>query len=58
MKLVVINQKVTFARHWGKWYRVARSGEDWRKLEIGKKYEKEEKFDLDKVAEKLKKAGK
>lgn len=41
MKLVVINQATVFARHWGRWYRVQRSGEDWRPLEIGKKYIKE-----------------
>lgn len=40
MKLVVINQATVFARHWGRWYRVQRSGEDWRPLEIGKKYVK------------------
>lgn len=41
MKLVVINQATVFARHWGRWYRVQRSGEDWRPLEIGKRYVKE-----------------
>lgn len=58
MKIVVVNQKVAFVRHWFKWFRVQRAGEDWRPLEIGKKYEKTEKFDLDKTVEKLKKAGK
>ena len=38
MKVYVINQKIAFVRHWGKWYRVLRAGEDWRKLDIGKKY--------------------
>lgn len=40
MKVVVINQKITWARHWGRWYIVQRAGEDWRPLPIGKKYMK------------------
>ena len=40
MKVIVINQKVAFARHWFKWYRVQRAGEDWRPLAIGKPYVK------------------
>lgn len=61
MKIVVINQMTAWARvfQWKRfrfvWYRVGRSGEDWRILEIGKKYEKPQKFDFDKVAKKLQK---
>lgn len=40
MKIVVITQQTAFVRHWGKWYTVQRAGEDWRPLEIGKKYVK------------------
>lgn len=39
MKVIVINQQVVMVRHWMKWYRVARSLEDWRIVEI-KKYQK------------------
>jgi hypothetical protein len=40
MKIVPINQKVAFVRHWGRWFRVLRAGEDWRPLAIGKQYTK------------------
>ena len=46
MKIVVINQMTAWARVWVwkkfrfVWYRVGRSGEDWRPLEIGKAYVK------------------
>lgn len=53
MKIVVISQKTAFVRHWFKWYKVQRSGEDWRPLPIGKKYEKE--FDIEKVSKSLQK---
>lgn len=45
MKIVVINQQTAFVRHWFKWYRVMRSGEDWRPLETGKRYIKPKTFD-------------
>ena len=38
MKVVFINQKITWVRHWFRWYIVQRAGEDWRRLPIGKKY--------------------
>lgn len=40
MKIVVITQQTAFVRHWFRWYRVQRAGEDWQSLEIGKKYVK------------------
>jgi hypothetical protein len=51
VKIVVINQKVAFVRHWFKWYRVLRAGEDWRELAIGQKYQKP--FDLKNASKKL-----
>lgn len=60
MKIVVINQQVVMVRHWLKWYRVARSLEDWRAIEI-KKYEKPKTISdmaagLEKAAKKRNKA--
>lgn len=40
MKIVVINNQTAFVRHWLRWFRVKRAGEDWRELEIGKRYVK------------------
>lgn len=40
MKIVPITQQTAFVRHWFRWYTVQRAGEDWRPLEIGKKYVK------------------
>lgn len=54
MRIVVITQQTVFIRHWFRWYRVQRAGEDWRPLEIGKKYEKP--FDLEKTAKALSKS--
>lgn len=55
MKIVPITQQTAFVRHWFKWYRVQRAGEDWRKLEIGKEYVKPKKFDIDRTIQKLEK---
>lgn len=46
MRIVVINQMTAWVRvfSWKRfrfvWYRVGRSGEDWRLLEVGKQYVK------------------
>jgi hypothetical protein len=53
MKIIVLTQQTAFVRHWFKWYRVQRAGEDWRPLEVGKQYVKPKKFDLEKTAAKL-----
>jgi len=39
MFVVPVSNKTVLVRHWLKWYRVQRGGEDWRKLEI-KPYQK------------------
>lgn len=55
MKIVPITQQTAFVRHWFRWYRVQRAGEDWRRLEIGRPYQKPKRFNLDKVAKELEK---
>lgn len=46
MRIIVINQMTAWVRvfNWKRfrfvWYRVGRSGEDWRLLEVGKQYVK------------------
>lgn len=44
MRIIVVNQKVAFVRHWFRWYRVQRGGVDWRRIEI-KPYFKEKSID-------------
>lgn len=39
MKIIPVNQKLFIARRWGRWYKVTRGGEDWRRLEV-KQYKK------------------
>lgn len=56
MKIVVVNQQTAFVRHWFRWYNVKRSGEDWRPLEIGKRYVKPRT--IDEIAQGIEKAAK
>jgi hypothetical protein len=56
VKIVVISQQSAFVRHYGRWYRVQRAGEDWKRLPIGQKYVKPKKFDLNRAANSLKKS--
>ena len=59
MKIVPVTQQTAFVRLWGKWWTVQRAGDDWRPLEIGKKYVKPQKQDdIATITKKLKKAGK
>lgn len=37
MKVHIISQKTVWVRHWFRWYRVQRGGEDWRPLVIAKR---------------------
>lgn len=39
MKVFIISNKTTLVRHWGRWYRVQRGAEDWRRMDF-KPYQK------------------
>lgn len=34
MKVIPISNKVSLIRHWGRWYKVQRGVDDWRKLNV------------------------
>jgi hypothetical protein len=56
MKTLYINQKVSYVRHWFRWYIVTKGGTEWRDLKVRKRIyagRKPKPFDLDKTVKKL-----
>lgn len=51
LRVIPVNQMTTWVRvwHWKRfrtvWYRVGRSGEDWREMEVGKRYQKQKSME-------------